>query len=273
MQDAGVYARLRGLHAKSELLPGSPPPKPHPQPKPKSDKDKKPGEKPEFPQPPMPDPHAELEKLIPEQWKDWFVAKSGFANYRFNQLEQDRVLLSLKSLGDFSSATGTWRLTGQSTAGDSFELTLAQKGIGLEIRDAAFFQQLEETDAADEPPGTGGFLIGVHHLRLLLSKGPSAFTEFFYFGSEPLDGRGELVDVVISTLSAVETRWYFSRASGTLLGCDTWLHEDAEECVVRFSGLTDFAGKRLPQTWSVRSGEKEFATLRIDKANFTSAKE
>ncbi len=267
-----IYARLRGLHAKSELLPGSPPPKPHPQQKPKSDKDKKPGEKPEFPQPPMPDPHAELEKLIPEQWKDWFVPKPGFANYRFNQLEQDRVLAPLKSLGDFSSATGTWHLNGQSAAGDPFELTLAQKGIGLEIRDAAFFQQLEETDAADEPPGTGGFLIGVHHLRLLLSKGPSAFTECLYFGSEPLDGRGELVDVIVSTLSAVETRWFFSHSTGALVGFDTRLHEDAEECIVRFTGLTDFAGQQWPQTWSIRSTAKEFATLRFEKAEFTSAK-
>ena len=267
-----IYARLRGLHAKSELLPGGPPPKPRPQPKPKNDKDKKPGEKPEFPQPPMPDPHAELQKLIPEQWKDWFVAKPGFANYRFNQLEQDRVLAPLKSFGDFSSATGTWRLNGQSAAGDPFELTLAPKGIGLEIRDAVFFQPLEESDAADEPPGTGGFLIGTHHLRLLLSKGTSAFTESFYFGSEPLDGRGELVDVIVSTLSAVETRWYFSRASGALVGFDTWLHEDAEECIVRFSGFADFSGKRLPQTWSVRSGDKPFATLRIEQAEFAAKK-
>ncbi|HLQ44661.1 MAG TPA: serine protease, partial [Planctomycetaceae bacterium] len=264
-------ARLRGLHAKSELHPGGPPPRPRPQPKPKK-KDGKPGDKPEFPEPPMPDPHAELKKLIPEQWKDWFVAKPGFANYRFNQLEQDRVLASLKSLGDFSSATGSWRLSGQSAAGDPFELTLAPKGIGLEIRDAAFFQQLEETDAADEPPGTGGFLIGVHHLRLLLSKGTSAFTECLYFGSEPLDGRGELVDVLVSTLSAVETRWYFSRVSGVLVGFDTQLHEDAEACVVRFAGLADFAGMRLPQTWSVRSGEKEFATLRVEKADFVAKK-
>lgn len=266
-----IHARLRGLHAKSELLPTLSPKKPRPQPKPKN-KDGKPGDKPELPEMPKADPHAELKELIPERWKDLFAPKAGFANYRFNQREQERVLASLKSLGDFASATGTWRLNGQSMTGDPFELTISAKGVGLEIRDAAFFQQLDDSDGADEPPGTGGFLIGVHHLRLLLSKGPTAFTDSYYFGSEPLDGQGELVDVIVCTLSAVETRWYFSRTNGTLAGFDTRLHEDAEACVVRFSGLTELMGKRLPQTWSVRSGEKEFATMRMERAEFAVTK-
>ena len=264
-----IHARLRGLHTKSELLPDAKPKKPRPKPK---GKDGKPGDKPELPEMPKADPHADAKVVIPERWKDLFVAKAGFANYRFNQLEQERVLASLKSLGDFASATGTWRLNGQSTTGDPFEMTVSAKGIGLEIRDAAFFQQLEDTDGADEPPGTGGFLIGVHHLRLLLSKGPAAFTDSYYFGSEPLDGRGVLVDVLVCSLSAVESRWYFSRSSGVLTGFDTRLHEDAEACVVRFTGLADFAGKRLPQTWMVRSGEKEFATLRVERAEFAAMK-
>ena len=266
-----IQARLRGLHAKSELMPNAP--KRPQQPPPKKGKDGKPEKQPDQPLPPRPDPQAEaLKKAIPEEWKSWFVAKTGYANYRFNQLEQDRVFAPLKSLGDFSSATGSWRLSGQSAAGDKFELTLAVKGVGLEIRDSAFFQQLEDSDAADEPPGTGGFLIAAHQLRLLLSKGSTAFTECFYFGSEPLDGRGELVDVIDTTLSAVETRWFFSRASGALLGMDSRLHEDAEACSVRFDVWNDFGGRRLPATWQVRSGEKEFATLKISKADFAGKK-
>ncbi|MBC7820922.1 MAG: trypsin-like peptidase domain-containing protein, partial [Planctomycetaceae bacterium] len=266
-----IQARLRGLHAKSELMPNAP--KRPQQPPPKKGKDGKPEKQPDQPLPPRPDPQAEaLKKAIPEEWKSWFVAKTGYANYRFNQLEQDRVFTPLKSLGDFASATGSWRLSGQSATGDKFELTLAVKGVGLEIRDSAFFQQLEDSDAADEPPGTGGFLIAAHQLRLLLSKGSSAFTECFYFGSEPLDGRGELVDVIDTTLSAVETRWFFSRSSGVLLGMDSRLHEDAEACSVRFDGWNDFGGRRLPTMWQVRSGEKEFATLKVSKADFAGKK-
>lgn len=270
-----IHARLRGLHAKSELMPAARPRQPQrPQPMPKKDKDGKPDEKqPDQPLPPRPDPQAEaLKKAIPEQWKDWFVAKAGFANYRFNQLEQGRVLAPLKSLGDFASATGSWVLSGQSTAGDKFELTLAVKGVGLEIRDSAFFQQLEDSDAADEPPGTGGFLIAAHQLRLLLGKGSSTFTECSYFGSEPLDGRGELVDVLLTTLSAVESRWYFSRSSGLLVGVDSRLYEDAEACSIRWTDWRDFNGRRLPTTWTVRSGDKEFATLKVEKTEFATKK-
>ncbi len=149
---------------------------------------------------------------------------------------------------------------------------LAVKGIGLEIRDSAFFQQLEDTDPADEPAGSGGFLIAAHQLRLLLQTGPKAFTECHYFGSEPLDGRGELADVVVTTLGAVETRWFFSRASGLLLGLDSHLYEDAEACSVRFENWTDLSGRRLPATWHVRSGEKEFATLKVEKAELAAKK-
>jgi S1-C subfamily serine protease len=268
-----IHARLRGLHAKTELMPNAPK-RPQPKPQPKKDKDGKPEKTPE-PMPQQPDPQAEaMKKAIPEQWKDWYVQKTGFANYRFNQLEQDRVLAPLKSLGDFSSASaaGSWVLSGQSTAGDKFELTLAVKGIGLEIRDSAFFQQLEDSDAADEPPGTGGFLIAAYHLRQLLKTGPKAFTECHYFGSEPLDGRGELVDVIVTTQSAIESRWFFSRSSGQLLGLDSRLHEDAEACSIRWTDWRDFNGRRLPATWNVRSGDKEFAVLKVEKTEFPAKK-
>lgn len=267
-----IMARLRGLHAKTELLPSAPRPRPQPMPRKDKDKDGKPGDKPEAPQPSpkSDDPHAELQKLIPERWKDWFVAKPGFANYRFNQLEQDRVLSWLKTLGEFSApdVAGTWQWHGQTENGDRLELTLAEKGIGLEIRDAAYFQPTDAGDAADEPPGTGGFLFGVHQLRLLLQKGPPAFTECLYFGSEPLDGKGELVDVLVTTHAAVETRWFFSRANGVLLGYDLRLYEDAEECLVRFDHWTDMAGRRLPQDWVVRSGEKDFAKWKLERADW-----
>ncbi len=268
-----IHARLRGLHAKTELMPGPRPQAKPRQPMPKKDKDGNPEKTPGLPLPPRPDPHAEAGKpAIPEQWKDQFLAKAGFANYRFNQLEQDRVFAPLKGLGDFASAAGSWRLSGQSATGDKFELTLAVKGIGLEIRDSAFFQQLEDTDPADEPTGTGGFLIAAHQLRLLLQTGSKAFTECHYFGSEPLDGRGELVDVIVTTMRAIETRWFFSRASGLPLGLDSRLHEDAEPCLIRFESWTNFNGRRLPATWVVTSGEKEFATLTVAKAEFATKK-
>jgi S1-C subfamily serine protease len=268
-----IFARLRGLHAKSELMPARRNPQPPPRPRPKKDGEEKPGEPSPQPMPPVPDPRAEaLKQAIPEKWKDWFVAKPGFANYRFNQLEQDRVLAPLKTLGDFASATGTWRLSGRSAAGDAFELTLATAGIGLEIRNTAYFQQLGDSEGVDEPPRTGGFLMAVHLFRQLLSRGTSAFTEVAYFGSEPLDGRGEWVDVMITTQSAIETRWYFSRASGRLLGLDSRLFEDAEACSIRFEHWQDFSGRQLPVSWTVFSGDTPFAVLKIDKVEFVSKK-
>jgi hypothetical protein len=114
--------------------------------------------------------------------------------------------------------------------------------------------------------------MAVHLFRQLLSHGTSAFTEAAYFGSEPLDGRGEWVDVMVTTQSAIETRWFFSRASGQLLGLDSRLYEDAEACSIRFENWQEFNGKRLPASWNVFSGDTPFATLKIEKAEFASKK-
>jgi hypothetical protein len=103
---------------------------------------------------------------------------------------------------------------------------------------------------------------------LLLGTGPKAFTECTCFGSEPLDGKGELVDVLLTSLSAVESRWYFSRATGQLMGLDSRLHEDAEACSIRWADWRDFSGRRLPATWSVQSGDKEFGILKVEKTEF-----
>ena len=112
---------------------------------------------------------------VPEHLKKLFETKPGFANYYFNKVEQDRALKGLKSLGDFSSRTGSWKLGGVAGDGRPFEFTVAEKGIGLVIgADKQGFLQLlgPQAEAEDEPQGTGGLLMAVQHFKLLLTKGP-----------------------------------------------------------------------------------------------------
>ena len=71
------------------------------------------------------------------------------------------------------------------------------------------------------------------------------FTEFYYLGSEPLDGRGEKVDVIVAVMTNVESRWYFNRDTGEMLGFDTRIAENEDDCEIRFTGWKEIDGRKL----------------------------
>jgi len=247
--------RLRALHRASELT-GSSKPKPKPGRKPKP----KPGGKPRPPtrkRPPVAKP--------PEKYKHLHVKKRGFANYYFNQQEQKRVLSGMSRLGDFSGAAGAWVLAGKTAAGDAFRLTVADVGVGLSWKQKAYFQELDKaSEPLDEPKGSGGLLYAMHMWRSFLAKREKGFGEFFYLGSEPLDGVGARVDVMISELGNVRCRWYFDRKQGRLLGFDSQRVEETDECEIRFSGDIDLDGRHWPRTIRVSSAGGVLASFGVE---------
>jgi len=250
--------RLRALHRASELT-GSPRPGRRP----------RPGGKPMPParkRPPVAKP--------PEKYKHLYVKKQGFANYYFNQQEQKRVLSGMSRLGDFTGAKGAWVLVGKTAAGDAYQLTVADVGVGLSWKQKVYFQELKNAaEPLDEPKGSGGLLYAMHMWRSFLAKRKKGFGEFFYLGSEPLDGAGVRVDVLITELGNVRCRWYFDCKQGRLLGFDSQREEETDECEVRFSGDIDSGGRHWPKTIRVSSGgglvasfEVETVTLKVGAA-------
>lgn len=271
-----ISVRLRGLHRQSELsLNQKPRPEIPPQPQPDQPKDKPEG-KPKRPAPrPAPQPPAMRPQAPkpPEHLAKFYVEKPGFTNYYFNELERDRTLKGLLPLGDYSKETGTWKVSGTMTPDDlPFEFTVADKVGGLKLDGdkkvfAAEFSA-DSPDFEDEPPGTGGLLLAMHHLRRLLVLGPKGFSEFYYLGSEPIDGTGEAVDVLFCERYGARTHWYFSRATGLLAGFDTFREDDVDPCEIRLEGLAELSGRRLPDLLTVRSGDKEFGRFKITHADF-----
>ncbi|MDA1013241.1 MAG: trypsin-like peptidase domain-containing protein [Planctomycetota bacterium] len=256
-----VYPRLRGLHRKSELTPKK---KPAPKPKQPGPDGKKPEGKKPTPKLPIPVPGGPKPTPPPAKYKHMFVKKDGFANYYFNKVELDRVMKSVTALGDFSSVAGTWQLKGTVNTGDPFEFTLAQAAMGLTIGDRAFIQQVEDIQLEKEPPGTSGLLVAARQLKLMLTGGFKVASEIYYLGSEPLDGTGEVVDVVITVEGATQCRWYFSKDKPALVGFDTQVLEDSDDCEVRFQEFKEFEGRKLPSLFLVRSAGRDFLTFRLE---------
>ena len=133
------------------------------------------------------------------------------------------------------------------------------------MRNDVFFQPLDGTDFLDEPPGSGGLLVAMNHLRLMLQKQADGFSEFYYLGSEPLGLTGEMVDVLVTTLTGVETRWYFSRNPATFVGMSCQITEDAEECEVYFGTVDQFEKRFFPGQIIIRSAGREYLRLQVSK--------
>ncbi len=242
--------RLRGLHRDSELT-AAPRPRPRsPKRRPGSPK-RRPGRK-----TPMAKP--------PEKYKHLYVKKPGFANYYFNLQQQKRTLASLARLGEFSGLSGTWVLAGKTSAGEPFQFTLGKTGVGLDWKGKAFFQSLDKGDPADDPPGSGGLLYAIHQWKTFLMKREKGFGVFHYLGSEPLDGKGNRVDVMITELGNARSRWYFEKKGGRLLGFDFQREEDTDECELRFRGDVDREGRHWPETIQVSSGGRSIGVFRIE---------
>lgn len=281
-----IYVELRSLHRQSELAPKqdrAPPDddKQPPDDEPKKDGDpekksegerpaekdgeKKPQRRPSRPMPMMPrGPQAE----IPDAYKHMLEKRDGYANYYFNKLEQDRTLAGLAIFEPWRTVTGRWKITGKTGTGEPFSLVLSDAGIGLTLPNAPYLQPLgDDAESMDEPPGTGGLLIALHQLRLMLTQGREAFSDFYYLGSEPLDGRGPLVDVLISRKDGIETRWYVRRDDQAFAGFDAALGSDVDPAEIRILGAGTVSGRPFVQKFVVRSGEREFATFDVESVD------
>ncbi|MFK7822319.1 MAG: serine protease, partial [Planctomycetaceae bacterium] len=244
-----VMVRLRPLHSESEMAQFS---------KKNSGQPKRlpPGQKP----PPKP----------PEKYQKMLVKKSGFANAHFNKLKRDKLHTMLEEWGQFV-ANETWIMSGVTAGDESFEIVLASKGLGFSLGESeSYYQPADDWQAENEPSDSGGFLTAMSHLRRLLTEGEEGFTEHAYFGAEPIDGTGGKVDVLRSVEGSIETRWYFSRDEPRLLGFDSRLSEDADECEVRFGQFENYDGRRLPSRIEVRTGETLYGIFQVEKVSFRS---
>jgi len=123
----------------------------------------------------------------------------------------------------------------------------------------------------DEPPGTGGLLAALHHFRLLLSGQSDRFTDFYYLGSEPLDGKNEMVDVLVASQTGAISRWYFNKSDLSLRGFDFYLTENAEPCSIRFDQFRTLNGQKFPGELDILYENRPVMKLKIERLKLETA--
>ena len=280
-----VYVRLMGVHTHEELIEKTagaklPEPKPQPQPHPKrkiepGKPDGKPGRGPEPRPVPIPIPGGPMQPKqkveIPEHVKKWIVKRTGYANYYFNQLNQDRVWQAFLAHGDFLGLAGTWRLKGESEEGGAVEIQLGPSEASG--RFPGEFARLElGRDLAEQlgPRGSGGLLIALHLWRRLLTVGPKQFGDVVYWGTAPIPNREGLFDVLVATHDVVESRFLFDPHTGLMVGMEVFPDADVDPCELYFYDYREAGGRQVPHRMVVLHGDDIYAAIKwsaIELAN------
>jgi S1-C subfamily serine protease len=254
-----IVVRLRRLHRAAELeLQGADQPNGPPGERPKQLEPKE--KEPKDSEPKKPD----AEKSgPPEEYAKLYEERLGYANYYFNRQAQERLVSGLRKWGDFSAARGPWRIDGRLKGTIPVQIRLSDDAIAMKLGDRTAAQKLEEP-LADVPPQTGGWLPAMHFLRDILTQGDEAFSDFYYVGSEPLDGTGPRVDVLVGLRGEAIGRWYFEKASGRCLGLDFAVAEDVDECEIRFTESRKFGGLEFPSLMTIRHGGQAIGEFRVE---------
>lgn len=241
------------------------------------------------PRPPeRPNPAKEKAKKSPAM--KWYKEKKGYANYHFNELQQQKLWQQFTSkYGDFKTYAGPWTGVGQFDANErkgDMTLSIADLPDGpivklkLNIEDE--LRPLKPNISEAEmrlPQNSGGLLSVLYQYRRLLTLGAAGFEGGFHHGGSepwypltngewPQDGwakRRVLCDVLVTTHAAVTCKWYFSQDEHRLIACEAHISRDEDPCEVDFSDYRTIDGHALPHRLDVRHGDKRYGHLTFNQ--------
>jgi serine protease Do len=261
-----VSLRLPGVHDPAQLIemmqeqeaePVEPPEK-------KPGKEETPDGEKKDDSPKMPDLGDLLKKPeMPSVVKERYEEVRGYANYWYNRQRQQELWNNYRGKNSLEQLDKHWRIQG-SVEGGAIDISLTPVRGEISTpteRSGALFSG----DIAEQlsPPGSGGLLLTLHLWQRMLDRGLDKFGECYYLGALPVGPEGAMADCLVGLHEGVEFRVLFEPESGELVGLEMFPADDADPCVVHFSDLAEVNGKRLPQRWVVRHGDKQFADIKI----------
>lgn len=251
-----TIVRLAGLHRRAELVPNESLEEEQPEPGPR-DGEREP--KPRL----MPHPQRQKVPEAPEEYKDLYEERTGFANYYFNKVATDELLDAVRSFGDYKITPRRWSIQGKIDAAKPVEVRLLQDTIAAKFGDEFALLPLDQ-ELQPLPAESGGLLPAIYQLQQLLIDPHDYFTELYYVGSQPLDGQGVRVDVLITTKGTLTSRWYFDKTDKSLIGWDSAVDDDHDPCELRIKQFGEFLGKRFPTKLEIRHAGELWGVLTIE---------
>jgi hypothetical protein len=194
---------------------------------------------------------------LPEIVKQHYIAKPGYVNYYFNQLNRQRLWQAFAARGDFSSWPATWTLTGTTSTAEPLKLELADDFASIQLPSGQLKIDLAGSLAEKrDPPGSGGLLVALSMWRRFLLLGDEKFGDVEYLGTAPLAGQTQLMDVLVANHGDIQCQLMFRPADGQLLAVEMTAEEDTDPCELLFSEFQEVEGRMLPGRIEVRHGDE-----------------
>ena len=213
---------------------------------------------------------------MPAIVKEHYIARPGYVNYYFNQLNTDRVWRALASRGDMSALAGKWTIRGTLASGGDFEIELSDK------------QALAAAFPAAKPKcnltGSAGRIarsarqrrtVGhAGHVAAVAGRRPEAVWRLVLFGYQP---RCPTVPAwptcLVGTYGGVETRFLVDPGDGALRAVEMWPDDDTDPCELYFADYHEHDGRMLPGRLEVHFGDGIYQVFTCKQFQFEPAGE
>ena len=257
-QTTETLVRLMSVHQEDELLKkmaaSLPPPPPRPEPPPEEPAEKDPaGDKPDLPgglermkeaegggKPARELPALKVvDKKLPKRVTEQLIERKGYANYFFNEQQQDLLFNALgHQLSAGAGLTKTrWLIAGE-TQGDpqvAFRCEVSGQGMSWQVGDELreFKNRSDLYDAINDR-STAAVVAAVDGLRRLLEQGPRKFGETYYLGAMPLGGERPLRDCLVGNDGELEIRWITHPDTRRLEAIEVFADRDLDPLEVWF---------------------------------------
>ena len=198
---------------------------------------------------------------IPVSLKSLFVARDGFCNDHFNEIQRQRLLNAVRervaTLGDPGPAWVVTFVRVEPGVRLEGELTIAASAVGMNLNNRPFLQSTTDPPPDEESPLLPGLLVTMNQLRRLLSGNAAAFTELQAAGQTFHLPLKKNVDVLLTRDGVRTCRWYFEEGSALPVGVDVEYAQGIDEARVLFADWTDRSGAVFPNRIGLISGVQE----------------
>ncbi|MEI6539319.1 MAG: hypothetical protein WCO86_07285 [Planctomycetota bacterium] len=205
---------------------------------------------------------------VPASLKSLFVARDGFCNYYFNEIQRLRLLTALKErVASNGDPKPVWGVTFTSDPGSQLagELTIAASAVGMNLNNRPFLQSTTDPQIDEESPQLPGLLIAMNQVRRLLSCDAAEFTEQQAAGRTFHLPLKKDVDVLLTREGVRTCRWYFDESSTLPVAVDLEYAQGIDDARLLFADWADRNGVVFPGRIGLISGiQEDVRWLNID---------
>jgi S1-C subfamily serine protease len=271
-----TLVRLRSVHLEDELLEkmaGALPPPPPIEEKKSEGEEQEDGEKEDGEKN---DESAEASDKIPPAVREQLIERKGYANYFFNQQEQNRFIDSLRSQfpGSSNESMSAWEIDGQTdqptpqsvriqVGPDAIVMSVGEKVMNAENRGDMY--------DAITARSIGGIVSALNGWRRMIADGPKKFGESYYLGTMPLGGQRPLRDCMVGIDGEIEVRFLSHPDTGLLEVVEAFADRDedpAELWIIREGEAPD----AMPNILDLRYGTDSVLRIKIENWKKVEAK-